>query len=67
MVFLPDSLEFTGSGAERVIVILSDDRLQVSAAVEAARKSYQAAGGDLSGMAPLQLPGEQFSRTVQKP
>jgi hypothetical protein len=67
MVYLPESLEFTGSGAERVIVILSGDPLQMSAAVEAAQKAYQAAGGDLSRMAPLSLPGEQFPRMVQKP
>lgn len=67
MVYLPESLEFTGSGAERVIVILSDEPLQVTAAVEAARKAYQAAGGELSRMAPLPIPGEQFFRMVQKP
>jgi putative zinc finger protein len=67
MVYLPESLEFTGSGAERVIVILSDEPLQVSAAVDATRKAYRAAGGELSRMAPLQLPGEQFFRMVQKP
>jgi len=67
MVYLPESLEFTGSGAERVIVILSDEPLQVSSAVEAVRKAYQAAGGDLSRLAPLPLPGEQFFRMVQKP
>ena len=32
MVYLPESLEFTGSGAERVIVILSDEPLQVALA-----------------------------------
>jgi len=67
MVYLPDSLEFTGSGAERVIVILSDEPLQVSAAADAARQAYRAAGGQLSRMAPLPLPGEQFTRMVQKP
>jgi len=67
MVYLPESLEFTGSGAERVIVILSDVPLQVASAVEAAHKAYEAAGRELSRMAPLPLQGEQFTRMVQKP
>ncbi len=64
--YLPSSLEFTGKGLERVVVLLGDEPLDVGAVSEAARAAFQRAGG-LAGMGPLQLPGEQFSRTVLKP
>jgi putative zinc finger protein len=67
MVYLPESLEFTGSGAERLIVILSDEPLQSHAALAAARRAFRDAQGDLARMGPLAVPGEQFARMVQKP
>ena len=67
MVYLPESLEFTGSGAERVIVILSGDPLQSHAVIAAAKRAFAAAQGDLAKMGPLAVPGEQFPRMVQKP
>jgi len=66
-VYLPESLEFTGSGAEKVIVILSDEPLQVDQVAAAAGAAFAAARGHLPAMGPLAVPGEQFARTVQKP
>jgi hypothetical protein len=67
MVYLPESLEFTGSGAEKLIVILSDEPLEVDRVVAAAGAAYTSAQGDLSRLGPLAVPGEQFARMVQKP
>jgi hypothetical protein len=65
--FLPDSLELTGKGTERIIVVLSDQPIDVENARRAARAAYQKAGGNLARMTRLDLPGEQFVRTFAKP
>jgi hypothetical protein len=65
--FLPDSLELTGKGTERIIVVLSDQPIDVEIARRAARAAYQKAGGNLARMPNLELPGEQFVRTFAKP
>jgi hypothetical protein len=65
--FLPDSLELTGKGTERIIVVLSDQPIDVETARRAARAAYQKAGGNLARMTNLELPGEQFVRTFAKP
>ena len=65
--YLPDSVEFTGKGSERLIVILGDQPLEVEAVKQAARAAYRRAGGNLARLAPLDLPGEQFQRTFVKP
>ena len=65
--FLPDSLELTGKGTERIIVVLSDQPIDVEIARRAARAAYQKAGGNLARMTNLELPGEQFVRTFAKP
>jgi hypothetical protein len=65
--FLPDSVELTGAGLERIIVVLSDQPISVEAARAAARAAYDRAGGDLSRLPKLDLPGEQFVRTFAKP
>lgn len=67
MVYLPESLEFTGSGAEKLIVILSDEPLEVDRVSAAASAAYAAAQGDLSRLGQLAVPGDQFHRMVQKP
>lgn len=64
---LPDSLEFTGSGAEQVVVVLSAEALEVERVMAAARAAYDLARGDLSQPLRLDVPGDQFHRTVQKP
>jgi len=65
--FLPDSLELTGTGLERIIVVLSDQPVDMRAARQAARAAYDRAGGDLGHLPRLDLPGEQFTRTFAKP
>jgi len=65
--YLPDSVEFTGKGSERLIVILSDQPLEVEAAKQAAHAAFQRARNDLTRLPALDLPGEQFQRTFVKP
>jgi hypothetical protein len=65
--FLPDSLELTGTGLERIVVVLSDQPVDVQVARQAARAAYARAGGDLNQLPRLELPGEQFTRTFAKP
>jgi hypothetical protein len=65
--YLPGSLEFTGHGRERVIVVLSDEALRVGALEAAAQEAFRRAGGDVSRLGRLDVPGEQFQRTLLKP
>jgi hypothetical protein len=65
--YLPDSLELTGSGLERIFVVLSDEPIQMEAAERAARAAYDRAGGDLGRLSRLGLPGEEFTRSFAKP
>ncbi len=65
--FLPDSLEFTGSGLEHVVVLLSDRALDVDVVGHSLREQFAAANGDLTTIGALAVPGEQFHRTFQKP
>jgi hypothetical protein len=65
--YLPDSIEFTDAGTERLFVIMSDEPIDVDAARRAARASYDRAKGDIMRMSSLELPGEQFQRTFIKP
>ncbi len=64
--YLPESLDFTGAGLERIVVVLSDEALEVEQVKDAARAAFRDGGG-LANMGRLTLPGEQFTRTVQKP
>ena len=65
--FLPDSIELTGAGLERIVVVLSDQPVDMQVARQAARTAYDRAGGDLGRLPRLDLPGEQFTRTFAKP
>jgi hypothetical protein len=65
--YLPDSVEFTDKGFERLFVILSDQPIDVEAARRAARAAYERAKGDILRMPALDVPGEQFQRTFIKP
>jgi hypothetical protein len=47
--------------------VLSDQPVDVQVARQAARAAYDRAGGDLGRLPPLDLPGEQFTRTFAKP
>ena len=65
--YLPDSLELTGAGTEIIVVLLSDQPIDVEAARRAARAAFDRAGRDLTRLPPLGLPGEEFRRTFAKP
>jgi hypothetical protein len=65
--YLPDAIELTGAGLERIVVILSDSPLDVAEATRAARAAFEKGGGDLTRMPQLGLSGEEFSRTFAKP
>ncbi len=65
--WLPDSLEFTGQGLERLVVVLSQAPLTLDTVSQAAKTAYDAAHGDVARMTDLELPGEQFQRTFLKP
>jgi hypothetical protein len=67
--YLPESLEFTGQGLERVIVVLADTPLPVEAVSAAAHDAFVASGNQLKHFGNLRLtvPAEQFQRTVLKP
>jgi len=67
MHFLPDSLELTGRGTERVVVLLTDQRFELDTIQRAVRAAFQRAGGDLMRLPQLALPGEQFHRIFLKP
>ncbi|MFL5306018.1 MAG: ACP synthase [Polyangia bacterium] len=64
---LPDSLELTGAGVERIFLVLSDAPIDVDAARRAARDAYDRAGGDLRQLTRLGLAGEELTRSFAKP
>ena len=65
--YLPDSVELTGGGLERIFVVLSDAPIDVAEARRAAKAAYDRAGGDLVRLGRLGLPGEEFTRAFAKP
>jgi hypothetical protein len=67
MHWLPGSLEFTGAGAERVVVVLSDAPVTVEDASAAARQAFEAGGRDVARMPPLGVDGDQTHWMLLKP
>lgn len=67
MHWLPDSWELTGSGAERVVLVLLDAPVPVDTLVDAARRAFLAADGDVEHMALLDVPGVQTHWVLLKP
>jgi hypothetical protein len=70
VTFLPDSLELTGRGLERIFLALSDEPVGVGRVVEAARAGFQRSAGDLQAFSVLPLPRgkfRQFTWLFQKP
>ncbi|RYZ38849.1 MAG: DUF4384 domain-containing protein [Myxococcaceae bacterium] len=65
--WLPESVEFTGAGAERVVLVLTDAPVSMDVLSDAARKSFAAAGRDVTRMAPLDVAGEQTRWILLKP
>jgi hypothetical protein len=67
MQYLPDSLELTGPGKERLVVLLTDEPLELDSVRRAVADAFRAAGGNLEKLPPLAVRGEQFYRTFLKP
>lgn len=65
--WLPESVEFTGSGEERVVVVLSERPLKVDEVVAAARRAWESAGGKVSEMSTLGVDGEESHWLLHKP
>jgi hypothetical protein len=68
-VYLPDSLEFTGTGHERVFLFLARTPFDLEAAQNAVKSAHQAAKGDLSALPNPTFAGGQdvFSWLFRKP
>lgn len=65
--WLPDSVAFTGSGNERVVMVLSDRPLDVEAVRASARRAWEAAGGKVEAMTSLGSGGEETHWLLRKP
>lgn len=65
--WLQGSWELTGSGAERVVLVLSDEPFSVESLVDAARRAFTTANGDVAQMPALAVPGAQTHWVLLKP
>jgi hypothetical protein len=65
--YLPDSLELTGKGSERLIVLLTDEPLEFDSILHAVKKALARVNGNLAQLPHLALAGEQFHRMFLKP
>lgn len=61
------ALEFTGAGLERVVVVMTEEPIDIEEVKKAAKVRYDEARGNLAQLGTLDLPGEQFHRTFLKP
>jgi len=64
--YLPDSVEFTDTGIERLFVIMSDQPRRSTPARRAARAAFRAREGEYPAHAGARAPGEQFQRTFHQ-
>lgn len=65
--WLPESVQFTGTGHERVVVVLSERPLSVEAVQAAARRAWEAAGSKVEVMSTLGVEGEEIHWLLRKP
>jgi anti-sigma factor RsiW len=65
--YLPDSIELTGRGLERLIVLLTDQPAELDNMRRAVEEAFAKAKGDLTRLPDLALEGDQFHRTFIKP
>lgn len=63
--WLPDSVEFTGTGREHVVVVLSDEPIAEQPVAEQLKERFKAGG--LGQLQPLAVAGVQVHRTFIKP
>jgi hypothetical protein len=68
-VYLPDSIEFTGAGREKVFLFLARHPFDLQAAKQAVAAGYQASKGDLDALPNPAFTGGQhvFSWSFRKP
>ncbi len=67
LAYLPESIEFTGVGMERLLVVLVDEPLTVEALITAAGESFKRGGEDLSRFEELRLSGDVSHYLFLKP
>ncbi|OJH38291.1 ACP synthase [Cystobacter ferrugineus] len=65
--WLPDSVSFTGTGNERVMVLLSNEPLELREVAERALRAWEEAGNQVSAMSPLELGGVEIDWVLHKP
>ncbi|ATB27216.1 ACP synthase [Melittangium boletus] len=65
--WLPESVRFTGSGHERLVLLLSEEPLWEEAVRTAARSAWEAAGGEVAAMSTLGVEGEELHWLLRKP
>ncbi len=69
--YLPDSLELTGTGRERIFLFLADQPLDAESVARSLRQAYAQATGDLAGLALPAFPGRDdvhtFTWLLHKP
>jgi hypothetical protein len=65
--YLPDSIELTGRGRERLVVMLTDEPTELDIMKRAVAVAFEKAHGDLARLPELVLDGDQFHRMFLKP
>ena len=65
--YLPDAIELTGRGRERLVVLLTDEPTELDIMKRAVAVAFEKAKGDLARLPELVLDGDQFHRMFLKP
>ena len=65
--YLPDAIELTGRGRERLVVVLTDEPTEIDIIKRAVAVAFEKAKGDLAQLPDLVLDGDQFHRMFLKP
>jgi hypothetical protein len=65
--YLPDAIELTGRGRERLVVVLTDEPTELDIIKRAVAVAFDQAKGDLARLPDLALDGDQFHRMFLKP
>ncbi|HZI02539.1 MAG TPA: ACP synthase, partial [Archangium sp.] len=64
---LPDSVEFTGSGHERLVLVLSEEPLEVEEVRAAAQRAWERVGRDVVNLRRLGVGGDETHWLLRKP
>lgn len=69
--YLPDSIEFTAAGRERLVILVASKPFVASDGVQAAHSGYRRSGGDLAAVVVAQPeagpPWQEFAYLFEKP